>query len=148
MATAACRGGWVTHCLPIKEPHLGNILALRKDVEIRGTTCKQKNKRVALIRSGEGKLDKATKLTHGHVLAVATITHSEALTPQRYKELEPRHLAGSQNDRYKTPHGWFLADVHILAKPLAFTRKHGSVGFGCLSSETQLALAEAAAQAF
>jgi hypothetical protein len=132
-----------TRALMIREPHLSNILDGKKTIEIRGTSTKFP-KRIALVRSGEkwkNRPFRDKKSVYGEILGVATICDAQPLTTQDYKRLAPQHLAGDQNTKYKTPHGWFLSHVYRLPQPIGFFRRSASVIFAELSVDARLSLA-------
>jgi len=108
--------------LLIKSPHIENILSGGKTWEIRGSTTKELNTTIALIKSGSGMVIGKCKIVAVH----GPLTRTD-MEKNENKHLVERSRIDDVLNRYKTCYAWELKDVVKLKSPVRYEHPSGAV---------------------
>lgn len=108
--------------LLIKSPHIDNILSGRKTWEIRGSTTKELNTTIALIKSGSGMVIGKCKISAVH----GPLTRTE-MEKNEDKHLVERSRIDDVLSRYKACYAWELKDVVKLKSHIRYEHPSGAV---------------------
>ncbi len=108
--------------LLIKSPHIENILDGRKTWEIRGSTSKELNTTIALIRSGSGMVVGKCKIATVH----GPLTRSD-MEKNGSKHLVDQSRIDEVLQRYSKCYAWELVDVIELRQSVHYDHPKGAV---------------------
>jgi hypothetical protein len=117
--------------LLIKSPHIENILQGRKSWEIRGSSTKNTNATIALIRGGSG-----TIVGRCQIASVIGPLTREQLLKNEHKHLVAAHQVDEVIKRYPKCYAWELVDVRSINPPVPYDHPSGAVIWVNLSPST------------